>query len=188
MIKNISYADFKRLSKDKIHRDFPPDEIREIHGIKKLYKKGLYSCSVMYSGEKMVAYGCFIRNDFTQGVLLDYLAVEPEYRGTGVGSSFLCEVRKNIDCPGLIIECECPETAQSNEEKLVRERRIQFYINNGATLSSEVWEAFNVKYNLLWLPVNQPLGSLSLAQEIRTIYRSAIPYPFSRFLPKYRKL
>lgn len=175
MIKKIPVEEYTQIYKNHIVRDFPRNERRPLFLVKRLYKKGLYSCYVSYHGEEIAAYACILRCKGLNSVLLDYYAVEPQMRGTGIGGGFLQELGKMLDCDGIVMECEMPCKAENEQEKTIRERRIRFYERNGAELSSYGWYAFKVDYNLLWMPINKELGDRNLGEEMCKFYTNYIP-------------
>jgi len=69
--------------------------------------------------------------------LLWYLAIDPRWRGLGLGSYFyqaLLQDMQNRDCRALLFEVEKPEEAEDPEQRLLAERRIRFYQRLGAHL------------------------------------------------------
>lgn len=69
-----------------------------------------------------------------QGFLI-YIAVTPDLRGQGTGAALLVDLRQSQSGPCLL-ECELPSLA-TGTERLVRERRIEFFIRHGAQIVSE---------------------------------------------------
>jgi GNAT superfamily N-acetyltransferase len=90
-----------------------------------------------------------------QFVLLDYMAVKPEYRKQGLGSEFL----KNIyNITGLknrlfLLEVEDPKTGADQQ---TRQRRVYFYRKNGAKILK------NLRYILPPLQGNIPTDMILL--------------------------
>ncbi len=65
--------------------------------------------------------------------LLEYLAVSPAQRNRGVGAQLLRSVTAALSdgTDGILLEIESPEDA-ADEERLMRDRRIGFYLRQGA--------------------------------------------------------
>lgn len=80
-------------------------------------------------------------------VLLDYFAVKPETRGTGIGSASLKKLRDEYPGKKLILEIESTKVPSDNAEQ--RERRKRFYLSNGLTPLN--WEVilFGVRMEIL---------------------------------------
>ncbi len=69
-------------------------------------------------------------------VLLDYLAVSPQFRGQSVGSQLLKNLTKKLTYENhLILEVEDPRYGKNREERI---KRIQFYLKNGAVILNGV--------------------------------------------------
>jgi GNAT superfamily N-acetyltransferase len=62
-------------------------------------------------------------------VLLDYFAVEPDCRGTGIGSQALALLRQRYAGRRFFLEIETPRLPSDNHAQ--RERRKGFYLRNG---------------------------------------------------------
>lgn len=166
---------FPALYREHIVRDFSANERRPLFSIRQLLRKGRYTCWRMVRDGEMAAYACFVHNTETSSVLLDYYAVMPHMRGTGIGSKFLASLRGVVDVDGIIIESEMPSHAQDAEDMQIRTRRIAFYERNGAELSTLGWYAFGVDYNLLWLPVRRPMNQGAMGKDIQQLYAQTSP-------------
>lgn len=178
-LTRVDLQEFIYIYKNCIKRDFPKNERRPLFMIKPKYKKGMYDCFVLYENKKITAYACILKVKNNSAVLLDYYAVAPDKRGTGIGGKFIKALRKEIDCDGIILECEMPAKAKNSAEKNICNRRISFYVKNGAELSKYGWYAFKVDYNLLWLPVNKTLEDRNLGEDMKVFYESYIPKWFT---------
>jgi GNAT superfamily N-acetyltransferase len=73
----------------------------------------------------------------SQFVLIDYMAVKPEYRKHGLGSEFLKNINKITGLKNklFLIEVEDPKTGPDQETK---QRRVYFYRKNGAKILKHV--------------------------------------------------
>lgn len=177
MIKTATQTGYRDLFADHIMRDFAVNERRPLFLLKRLHRRGLYKFWTLHddtSGE-MLAYAGFLLAPDTDAMLLDYLAVEPQYRGKGIGSRFLKEISAYCDTGGVLIECEAPESAGSLEEKDIRLRRIAFYLKNGAVETRTRWRFFGVDYDLLWLPVKRAADEVDIGEAIVALYGSGLP-------------
>ena len=157
-IKRLNLDEIKQLHKQYMVNDFPKNELRPYPMIKHLYNKQQYAVFGAYSEDKLIAYSCFLLSEKSSLILLDYFAVIPPLRGTGLGSEFIKELPKIIQTHykhinNIVIECENPNMAENIQEQETRNRRISFYKKNGAVVSKCGWYAFGVDYILLALPV-----------------------------------
>lgn len=106
-------------------------------------------------------------------ILLDYLAVEVELRGRGIGTMLLDALRAYYaDCADtMMIECERPKSAP--DERMAR-RRIRFYTQAGAQLTNvRIW-LFEVEYSVLVLPCGQETVVRDWAQQMLSMYRQML--------------
>ena len=110
-------------------------------------------------------------------------------RSRGIGSELFRAFAQIIskDYPNAnaaVIECEAPYAAENPDEKKLRERRIGFYLKNGAVMTEHCWKAFGVEYNLLALPIEgADITSVDFGSEIHNLYLSS----FGRLFAIYAK-
>ena len=120
----------------------------------------------------------------TDAHFLDYLAVAPQFRNHGIGSTLLGAIRRQLraagNASGIILEVK-PDDHPRETENALRKRRIEFYRRNGARLveCAPHYRAPNlagkgaVGYRLMWLPLSDggqpPCGAL-LRRLIRSIF------------------
>ena len=79
---------------------------------------------------------------------------------------------------------EAPYAAENPDEKKLRERRIGFYLKNGAVMTEHYWKAFGVEYNLLALPIEgADITNIDFGSEIHNLYLSS----FGRLFAIYAK-
>lgn len=174
-IRKLSFDELKLLHRQCIKRDFPKNEVRPYSMVKRLANDMLYIAYGAYCNNTLVAYATFFNLPESPVVLLDYLAVQPEHRGTGIGSSFISEfkaiVKKEFPHSSVIaIECENPQYATTLEEKATREKRINFYIRNGAIVTESTLYAFGVNYNLLAVYLDNSKSKLKLGESVYRLY------------------
>ena len=60
-------------------------------------------------------------------------------------------------------------------EQATRERRVAFYLKNGAEDTGAKWHFFGVGYNLLWLPIQKQLGEVDVRRDIAALYSQGTP-------------
>lgn len=174
-IRRLSLDELKTLHRECIKRDFPKNEVRPYSMVKRLANNKLYIAYGAYCNNSLIAYATFFNLPESPVVLLDYLAVQPEYRGNGIGSSFISEfkdiVKREFPYSSVIaIECENPQYATTSKEKSTREKRIDFYIRNGAVVTESTLYAFGVNYNLLAVYLDNSKQKLSLGESVYNLY------------------
>ena len=189
MIREVRKEDYDALFKGHIKRDFARQERRPLAVLRRLYDRGQYTILTLHNDETgaLMAYAALLYSTALDSMLLDYLAVEPEYRKTGVGSRFMREIAVWRGTGGILIECESPKQAKNVAEKKDRGRRIAFYKKSGAVETGVCWFLRGIHFELLWLPVNKTLQEVNVAQDIVQLYGIAVPQGILRFFAKVQK-
>lgn len=171
-LRSLSENALTAVYNTEMQRDFQPDERKPLsmilealaHGEYEAY--GIYAAASQEENAERVGYAFFVR---LPGVrLLDYFAVSPQLRGTGIGSDFirmLAEDGDETEC--LLLETEDPE--QIPDETAAR--RLRFYLRNGCTDTGVRSELWGVPYQVL-LVSGKPEHA---AEEYTRIYRHNLP-------------
>ena len=144
------------LYRDRMTRDFPPSELKSLGAILSMMKRGEYDVFCAQQSGEEAAYALLYHPKNGRVALLDYLAVEPDRRGKGVGTSLLRHLQEQYapSADVLLIECERPKAAP---DELLARKRIRFYQKAGAQMTSvRVW-LFGVEYSILVLPCRQDM-------------------------------
>ncbi|MCD8220725.1 MAG: GNAT family N-acetyltransferase [Clostridiales bacterium] len=195
-IKKLKLDELKQIYKVHVREDFPRSERRPYSSMEKMTKAGIYASFGYYDDDRLLAYACYILTENGKYALLDYFAVVPELRGQGTGSEFLRKLEGTLPGKnGVFIEAESPDSAKSKEEAALRQRRIHFYLSNGAVLTDTKCLLFGVDYNILYIgrpdDTDPEQGQLHCAIEelYREIYRPVYgrlckPYVSDRHPPE----
>ena len=135
VLLNVEQA--QSIYRSQMVRDFPESELKPFASVQGMMTRGLYEPLAFYDeAGALMAYAWQAVLPQCRNVLLDYFAVLPQYRGSGVGTAVLKELaayyapRKQ----SLIIECEHPAEAP---EPAVARRRIGFYLRAGAHAAAD---------------------------------------------------
>ena len=132
-------------------KDFPPDELKPLSSILDMLSRNIYACYGIFEDNKFLAYAYLtVLDDF---VLVDYLAVVPDFRGSGIGTRLLGDLKEILKEKTIIIECENPDFATDLQDKTTKIRRIEFYKQSGFILSGVSSRLFDVEYVILTYPV-----------------------------------
>ena len=171
VLKELSLFEMEYVYNQHMKHDFPLSEINPLTMIKKLHKKGEYIGFGLFEDDSLRSYGLFVPSP-SKVILLDYLAVLPQYRQSGFGSVFLSDLRNfNHIYDGVIIEVEDPEDSITNEEHQMQMKRIAFYEKNGFIMTTIKSIQFNVNYLVMYLPLNGlPLEEF-IYEELCEIYQ-----------------
>lgn len=150
MLTLLNLEEIKAIYNKYMVIDFPPDELKPLSSILDMLDRGIYACYGIFDNKKLLAYAYLtLLDDF---VLVDYLAVVPEHRGSGVGTELLRELKKILKGKTIIIECENPDFATDDEDKTTKNRRIEFYKRSDFVLSEVTTRLFDVEYVILSYP------------------------------------
>ena len=127
-----------KLNKDQIEKiyksrmvyDFPKDELKPLEMIYKAVDAGFYEGLGLFDNGDIVAYTFIV--EYENSYLIDYLAVYPEHRSSGIGSQMLKFIEEYLQSADrIIIEVENPDYAEDSKAKEFQQRRIEFYKKNG---------------------------------------------------------
>lgn len=173
-LEPMGEAQIRRLYACQMQRDFPPSELKRLSSILAMRERGEYDVVGATEHGTLMGYALLYRPRDGRIALLDYLAVEPQVRGRGVGTAMLALLRERCraSTDALMIECERPKAAP---DEAGARRRIQFYTQAGAQLTSvRIW-LFDVEYSILVLPCAQKVPARDWAQQMLSLYRQMLP-------------
>lgn len=155
--------------------DFPDNEIKPLNLILNCYDKGYYCAFGILEKGRIQAYALLCRAAEQNALLLDYLAVHSTVRGLGYGSRMIQKLQQHYAdsiYPELIIEVESLETAQNEEERFIRERRIHFYEKNGLIVTNVRSVVAEAAFTLLILPLQNSFTEEELTSRYSGIYET----------------
>jgi len=173
-LKAFGWQEIEKLYKINMQEDFPLKEIKPLSLLKKLYEDGINKVFGFYEGKNLKAYAVLEKPKNVNIWLLDYLAVCKEQRGAGLGGLFLRRL-KNVLCEAdaVMAEIERIDRAVDDEQRLIRQRRKQFYLKNGFYETSICTEADGgVDYEILCLPVKQQMQYIAAEEAMKQIYNT----------------
>lgn len=131
--------------------DFPPDELKPLKSILKMVDDGLCTYYALFNecGEVLSYFGLCVKNGYA---LVDYLAVNPGFRGQGIGTKTLNFLKETAKDKTILIECENANSTNDPIEQQTRKRRVSFYERSGFKDSKVRARLFGVDYLLLTYP------------------------------------
>lgn len=171
-----------QLNKDQIAslynehmvHDFKKDELKPLKMILKVLDDGIYECLGLSDGERLLGYTFLVKQG--KRYLVDYLAVYPEERDKGRGTTILKLLRDHvIDAEMMIIEVEDPLYAESSEEKEIQERRISFYLRNNCLDTGVRVRCFGVPFIIISFVGNSSLDRDTVWEAYQSFYRAVLP-------------
>ena len=126
----LTADELTRVYLEEMRRDFPPTELKPLSMILNSEAAGSAHTWGVFEGETLEAYLLMVRPQGACVSQLDYFAVLPAYRASGLGARLLAELpEKEAGAQAILIEAECPEKA---EDPAMAERRLGFYARCGA--------------------------------------------------------
>ena len=166
--------EIRLLYEQSLSRDFPVSELKSLSAILHMHRQGLYDVIGAYQGDCFVGYALLYCPKEGRVALLDYFAVEPGFRHQGVGSRFLKQLRlhyaKHVDV--LMVECERPKAAP---DEIEARKRISFYTQVGAILTSVRIFLFGVEYSILVFPCTDHIPQCDWAGQMIALYQQMLP-------------
>ncbi len=168
ILKEQSLTEAKETFDTHMQRDFPVNEQKPWDVTLGLYSKGIYEMLEIRSGGAMVGYAWMVCPE-GNAALIDYLAVLPQYRGTGIGGRILKELSCRYARRGqtLLLESEFPDEAPDPQ---IARRRLGFYARAGFLDTGVQVRLFDVRFAIL-----SPADPSAARQQMQTIYKAMFP-------------
>lgn len=170
-LEKLNIDNLKTLYESHLLYDFPKSELKPLKMLESYMNRNIYEIYALYDMNQFCAYALFMKNDSSSFQLLDYFASNRTNRNNGYGSKMLQmmkEVQPHII--GNLIEVETVRTANNEEEKELRERRISFYLRNGLRKTTIRTTVYGVEFDILYMPIQQDVNDDRLYKELEQIY------------------
>lgn len=129
-IEDLSDARYDQAMEIYI-QSFPPNERQNINLVRERIQSGVSDLYVGTRFNEVICFGMLWNFKSIDFVLLDYMAVKENFRGMKIGSElfqYLCDSVTRIN-KSFVFEVEHPAFGFNKRE---REKRINFYLKNGA--------------------------------------------------------
>ena len=155
-IKKLTEAQARSIYQKHLVEDFPPEEVKPFSVISRFMAEERYDVYGAFLGEKLAAYAFFATAEAKGGTiaLLDYFAVVPGKRGSGIGTEFLARLSPaQMSFRYILIESERILDDLDQREKRIREDRIRFYEHAGAFHTGVFTFLYGVHYEILLMNV-----------------------------------
>lgn len=172
MLRKLKLEEFKDIHYDYLVEDFPFIERKPFYFLAKMYEEGRYISYVLEERGQVRGYASFVWKD-EDVLLLDYFATVSGRRGSGIGSKMIKLLARELEDKLIIFECESPERAKTEEEKIIRQKRIAFYKKNGAYSSNIEISVFGVVYKVMY--ISKKIKRKNIKYEIKNIYENMLP-------------
>lgn len=174
--KRLTLSEMKAIYDAHMPEAFPPSELRPWKNMEMLESEGHYRAYALYEDDTLIAYA-FLSSKDGRYALLDYYAVLSTRRGGGIGSRFFELLREEMHAlDGILLEVESVESATTEEERILRERRIAFYLRNGCRLTDVKCLLYGVDFRILELPIQKAAESATAVfTALDSIYHTMFP-------------
>ncbi len=132
----------------KLYRQaFPRYERKPFSLIRSMHKKGKTDVWFFENNGNFAGFAITINGK--NAILIDYLAIEPNKRGQGMGTEILQQLKQHYAPLGIFVEIESVFCESENlDERLQRKR---FYLNNGMLPMHVMVILFGVEMELMGL-------------------------------------
>ena len=146
----LTAEELTKVYLDEMRRDFPQSELKPLSMILNSEAAGTAHTWGIYDGDALAAYLLMVRPMGCAMSQLDYFAVLPRYRASGLGAALLAELPGHENgCQAILIEAECPEKA---DDEAMAVRRLGFYARCGAVDTGWTEHLFDAWFRVLVLP------------------------------------
>ena len=176
-LRQLTLEELKDIYVPCLTRDFPANELMPLSRMEDLTRRGAQRTYGLYEGDELCAYGVFILGDNTCAALLNYFAVEPQFRGKGVGTKvleMLCGAQ-GLFAEYILFEVEAPRFSRDQQELELRQRRIRFYLHCGARRTAVDSRLFGVDYQIMFLPRTDYIPEdEEVRREMENLYRIVV--------------
>ena len=171
------FSQVEMLYRTRLKKDFPRSELKPLSGMRHSWEKEAYDCYTLVDGDNTLGYAFFVR--LGDNYLFDYLAIVREHRDEGLGSLFLKLLADRLQGAECVVgEVEDPDKATNEEMRILRERRMQFYLRAGYRRTELTSIVFGVAYRILEVPTGKEHTSEELREIYSELYRSILPRTF----------
>ena len=172
-IQELSANQRENVYNNYLRVDFHESEVKPLKQIEGLIEKDNYVCYGFFEGEDLLGYTYFVKTKSSNTLLLDYFAVNKQYRSNGLGSKIIKSIKNKLHGKYSLLlgEVENPEFACDDNDKSMRERRIAFYLKNGFKVSNVKSSVLVDDYVIITLNLGKELNDREIYQEMSEIYR-----------------
>ena len=171
MLKKVDLKKFKEIYRKHIVKDFPREERSSLNNFKKRIINKNEELYVFSENGEEKAY-TIIANLDNNFILISFLAVFEKYRGEGIGTKLLAEIKEKFKAKkGIILEVESPIDAISEKDKIIREKRIKFYEKSNYQMLKNTKIFFgNNSFNIMLLNNKDNIDEKEIAKALNEFY------------------
>lgn len=175
---NLTLLDKTEVGKiynERMKEDFPPEEIKPLARIYEVMDEGLYKCYGLAEDSIILGYAFLLKIRNTNDYLVDYLAVDKNKRNCGLGTILVHEIENLLkDADSIMVETENPAFSKNEKDKVVRQRRYDFYMRNGLVDTGVLSVCFGVNYRVLEFVCNKCHSEEEITELYKAHYRTLL--------------
>lgn len=162
---------------ERMPLDFPAAEIKPLSLLLALYDRGLNRSLIFSDDTQSLAYAVLEKPLYGDVWLLDYLAVDRDARGRGIGSEVLARLPAAVpEATAILAEIERIDAAEDEESRMTRIRRKRFYLRNGLKETGVYTQADGgLDYEILVLPCRENVTGDAARTAMRRLYETLFP-------------
>lgn len=168
-------AELREAYRRDLSVSFPRSELKPLKEILAELRRGEYHPWCLFDGGALVG-EAFVWTHTAGYALFDYLCVTPERRNDGLGSLLIEKLAEAERGNVIFGEAEIPAHAP---DPAMAERRLAFYLRNGARRADYDTCIFGVPYHTLYWSERE-VGADELCAAHAASYRSSLPAPLYR--------
>lgn len=173
--RRMTADDLARIYEEEMRRDFPKAELKTLEQFLDTQNRGLGHNWAVCDGDKLAAYLLMVQPAGCTACQLDYFAVLPAYRASGLGGQLLAQLAAHeAGAQAILIEAECPEKAP---DSVMARRRLGFYARAGAADTGWTEHLLDAWFRILVLPCpgSAPLPPEEAVAQLAQCYRHLPP-------------
>ena len=166
MIVKVGLEKAIEIFKEKIEKDFLEDELPPLFVFERCIKEDIFECYIFeYENEEV---GYIVTRKKDDVVFLLVLAIDEQMRGKGLGKIMIEEFKELVkDRKIILLEAENPDEANDEEEKLVRNKRINFYKKLGFKITQNLkYVLVDIDYKILYYCLDDSNKNLKVEDAI----------------------
>ena len=171
MLKKADLKKFKEIYRKHIVKDFPRGERSSLNNFKKRVTNKNEDVFIFSEDGKEKAY-TIIANIDNNYILISFLAVFEKYRGEGIGTKLLEEIKEKFKYKkGIILEVESPEDTTSEKDRIIREKRIKFYEKSNYQMLKNTKIFFGKSlFNIMFLNNKHDIDEEEISKSLNDFY------------------
>ena len=169
MLRKIKFKEFKSLYRKHIVKDFPKNERPNLEGFsKRMLQKNEETYIFEENG---IEKGYCIIDKLQEYVLVAFLAVFENQRGQGIGTKILKELENKYQTEkGILLEVEDPDFFENEEERIIKQRRINFYERANFKMVNDLKvELFRVNFRIM-VSEDKSNNTKEISEEMKYFY------------------